>query len=179
MPRCMLNLAVFRGVIAYLRRYPHTLIAPLMLETPDERRQEPSPDPRAPGRDGRRRARTGGAGRCCARAAINLQRYTANRGGYPYWHCELYPRDPRAETLHRHLLWTIYLNDDFDEGETEFLYQHRKIVPAHGQPADRTGGVHPHPSRQPSQGRRQVHRDQLGAVPARGAVVRGGVGGRL
>ena len=28
-----------------------------------------------------------------------------------------------GETLHRVLLWTIYLNDGFDEGETEFLYQ--------------------------------------------------------
>ena len=64
--------------------------------------------------------------------AINLQHYTAGRGGYPYWHCELYPRDPRAETLHRHLLWTIYLNDDFSEGETEFLYQQRKIAPRTG-----------------------------------------------
>ena len=27
---------------------------------------------------------------------------------------------------------TIYLNDDFDEGETGFLYQRRKIVPKTG-----------------------------------------------
>ena len=64
--------------------------------------------------------------------AINLQRYTANEGGYPYWHCETYPRDPGCETLHRVLLWTIYLNDGFDEGETEFLYQRRKIRPRTG-----------------------------------------------
>ena len=64
--------------------------------------------------------------------AINLQRYTGGRGGYPYWHCELYPRDPQNETLHRHLLWTMYLNDDFAEGETEFLYQQRKITPRTG-----------------------------------------------
>ncbi|MEO6102811.1 MAG: 2OG-Fe(II) oxygenase, partial [Pseudoxanthomonas sp.] len=53
-------------------------------------------------------------------------------GGYPYWHCELYPRDARAETLHRHLLWTLYLNDDFAEGETEFLFQQRKVKPRTG-----------------------------------------------
>ena len=64
--------------------------------------------------------------------AINLQRYRAGEGGYPYWHCELYPRDPSAETLHRHVLWTIYLNDGFSEGETEFLYQGRKIAPRTG-----------------------------------------------
>jgi hypothetical protein len=64
--------------------------------------------------------------------AINLQRYAADRGGYPYWHCELYPRDAHAETLHRHLLWTLYLNEGFVDGETEFLYQKRKIVPRTG-----------------------------------------------
>ena len=30
-----LNAAVFKAMLAYLRRYPYTLIAPLMLEVPD------------------------------------------------------------------------------------------------------------------------------------------------
>ena len=66
--------------------------------------------------------------------SINLQKYLADRGGYPYWHCELYP-NPRGdgfESLHRVVLWTIYLNDGFDAGETEFLYQGRKIRPKAG-----------------------------------------------
>lgn len=127
----MLNRAVFNAVLLYLRRYPYTLIAPLMLEVPDA--------------DGKGRRLT--AERVAAMddaalspivqmvlrpGAINLQRYTGGRGGYPYWHCELYPRDPQNETLHRHLLWTIYLNDGFAEGETEFLYQQRKITPRTG-----------------------------------------------
>ena len=126
-----LNAVVFNGVLAYLRRYPYTLIAPLMLETPDA--------------DGSRHRLT--AQRLVEMddatltpvvetvlrpGAINLQRYTGGRGGYPYWHCELYPRDAHAETLHRHLLWTVYLNDDFADGETEFLYQQRKIAPRTG-----------------------------------------------
>ncbi|WP_428992313.1 2OG-Fe(II) oxygenase [Rhodanobacter thiooxydans] len=126
-----LNQAVFRGVLAYLRRYPHALIAPLMLEVP------------GPGGTRHRltseRLQTMDDGALSSLVetvfrpgAINLQRYSAGRGGYPYWHCELYPRDPRADTLHRHLLWTIYLNDGFAEGETEFLYQQRKIVPRTG-----------------------------------------------
>ena len=45
---------------------------------------------------------------------------------------ELYPRDAQAETLHRHLLWTLYPNDGFGDGETEFLYQRRKIAPRTG-----------------------------------------------
>lgn len=126
-----LNQAVIHGLLKYLRRYPHTLVAPLMLETAGE--------------DGRRHRLT--AERLAAMddaallpivmqifrpGSINLQRYTAGRGGYPYWHCELYPRDAHAETLHRHLLWTVYLNDGFDEGETEFLYQQRKVSPRTG-----------------------------------------------
>jgi len=63
---------------------------------------------------------------------INLQKYVGDQGGYPYWHCELYPQLDHGETLHRVVLWTVYLNDDFQDGETEFLYQRRKITPRAG-----------------------------------------------
>lgn len=126
-----LNLAMLAGLTAYLRRYPYTLIAPLMLKTPDEHGQPrrlaeadvAAMDDAALGALARQVFRPG---------SINLQRYRAGTGGYPYWHCELFPRDASTETLHRHLLWTIYLNDGFDEGETEFLYQQRKIAPRAG-----------------------------------------------
>ena len=56
-----------------------------------------------------------------------------DKGGYPYWHCELHPSPgDYGESLHRVALWTIYLNDNFSEGETEFLYQRRRIVPKRG-----------------------------------------------
>lgn len=127
----MLNTAVFNGVLAYLRRYPHTLIAPLMLEIPGANgaRHRLTPERLAALDDA---ALAPIVQTVLRPGAINLQRYSAGSGGYPYWHCELYPRDPNAETLHRHLLWTIYLNDDFTEGETEFLYQRRKIAPRTG-----------------------------------------------
>ena len=64
--------------------------------------------------------------------AVNLQRYEADQGGYPYWHCEHYPKDRNTDSLHRTLLWTAYLNDGFDEGETEFFYQQRRIKPQAG-----------------------------------------------
>lgn len=127
----VLNSAVFTCLLAYLRKYRYALIAPLMLQVP--------------GADGRLRrieatdfetmddAALANLVRTVLRpGAINLQRYTGGQGGYPYWHCELYPRDPGAETLHRHVLWTIYLNDDFQAGETEFLYQSRRIRPRTG-----------------------------------------------
>ena len=63
---------------------------------------------------------------------INLQKYHADQGGYPYWHSEQYPRLDGAEALHRVVLWSIYLNEGFDEGVTEFLYQQRRIRPRTG-----------------------------------------------
>lgn len=126
-----LNTAVFAGLLAYLRTYRYALIAPLMLQVSDAdgqlRRIE------AADFDTMDDAALANLVRSVLRpGAINLQRYTAGQGGYPYWHCELYPRDASAETLHRHVLWTVYLNDDFSAGETEFLYQQRKISPRAG-----------------------------------------------
>ncbi len=63
---------------------------------------------------------------------VNLQKYLADEGGYPRWHCELGPKADGGESLHRSLLWTLYLNDGFREGETEFYYQRRKLVPRAG-----------------------------------------------
>ena len=126
-----LNNAVFTGLLAYLRKYRYALIAPLMLQVggPDGKPRRIA----AEDFDAMDDAALAGLVRTVLRpGAINLQRYTAGQGGYPYWHCELYPRDASAETLHRHVLWTIYLNDGFDAGETEFLYQDRKVTPRAG-----------------------------------------------
>jgi len=127
-----LNAAMFKSLMLYLRKYPHTLIAPLMLQVPDSdsgkaRRLDADDFKTMPEKQladiTRAMLRPG---------AINIQRYTANKGGYPYWHCELYPKDASCDTLHRAVLWTAYLNDDFEQGETEFLYQQKKIKPKAG-----------------------------------------------
>ncbi len=127
----LLQQAVFKGVLSYLRRYPQALISPLMLQVQDTdgsaRRLSADDFPAMEDAQLSELART-----CLRPGAINLQWYAAGEGGYPYWHCELYPRDPAGETLHRHLLWTLYLNDDFQAGETEFLFQERKIAPRTG-----------------------------------------------
>ncbi len=122
------NNALMQGLLRYVRQYPFALIAPLMLQTPDGNTRltadsvaEMSDAALMPVLEFVFRPGT-----------INVQHYLADRGGYPYWHCELYPRDAHAETLHRWLLWTVYLNDDFADGETEFFYQQRKIVPRTG-----------------------------------------------
>ena len=126
-----LNDAVFAGLLAYVRRYPQVLLSPLMLQQAgaDGAARRLSSDDLA-GMDDAALAPLVTA--CLRPGAINLQWYAAGEGGYPYWHCELYPRDPQGETLHRHLLWTLYLNDGFDAGETEFLFQRRKVVPRTG-----------------------------------------------
>jgi hypothetical protein len=126
-----LNLAMLDGLTAYLRRHPYTLIAPLMLQVPDTDGQlrRLQADDIASMSD----VELGALARQVFMPGdINLQRYRADQGGYPYWHCELFPRHADAQTLHRHLLWTIYLNDDFAEGETEFLHQGRKVTPRRG-----------------------------------------------
>ena len=130
----LLNSAMMRSLMTYVRKYPHTAIAPLSLQMPnaqtgelvtldaeairtlpDERLQQLMLKVFRPG-------------------TINIQKYLADQGGYPYWHCELYPKigDLNGETLHRVLLWSAYLNDGFAAGETEFLHQQRKIVPQTG-----------------------------------------------
>lgn len=116
------------GVIAYLRMYPHLVIAPLMLQTGNPPRRLQAHDIQTMSdAELARLVQT-----VLRPGAINLQRYRADHGGYPYWHCELYPKDAGGETLHRHLLWMVYLNDGFAEGETEFLYQGRKLKPKTG-----------------------------------------------
>jgi hypothetical protein len=127
-----LNRAMFTGLLAYVRKYPYLLLAPLMFQWPDAetKAMRPMRPEDIAGFDDttltevvRSTLRPG---------QINLQRYQADEGGYPYWHCEQSPADANAEMMHRALLWTIYLNDGFDEGETEFLYQQRKIAPSTG-----------------------------------------------
>jgi len=48
--------------------------------------------------------------------------------GYHTWHCEATDR----ESATRLLVWSVYLNDDFEAGETEFLYQHYRYKPQKG-----------------------------------------------
>lgn len=127
-----LNQVVFQCFMRYLRKYPFALIAPLMLQWQDSQTGAPR---RIEERDfaDMQDAQLAALVTACFRpGGINLQHYRADQGGYPYWHCELYPKDASCEPLHRHVLWTIYLNDGFGDGETEFLYQRRRITPQRG-----------------------------------------------
>ena len=66
--------------------------------------------------------------RCSIRSVrCKLQR-TKKTGGYHIWHFE----QADVETSTRILVWTIYLNTIKDGGETEFLYQSKRIKPKRG-----------------------------------------------
>jgi hypothetical protein len=58
---------------------------------------------------------------------LKIQR-TKVGGGYHGWHCE----NTIIENCFRELAWAIYLNDVEEGGETEYLYQHKRIQPKAG-----------------------------------------------
>ena len=76
--------------------------------------------------------------------SVNMQKYLQGQGGYFHWHSEFYPHptDQHQDSLHRTLLWMVYLNDVEEGGETEFYYQGLKSKPKAGSlviaPADFT-----------------------------------------
>lgn len=128
----LLNKAMMRALCAYLRSYPQLLISPLAIGWRDPISGE-SRLLRAEDFEHLDEAQLAGFARYAFRPGrINIQGYSSDQGGYPYWHCEHYPRDREAESLHRVLLWTLYLNDGFAGGETEFLFQQRRITPSTG-----------------------------------------------
>ena len=149
-----LNTAMFRALLAYAREYPYALIAPLLLQ-----RQLPDGTVTRYGHDDIRalddRALAELLRAVFRPGPVNLQRYEADEGGYPYWHSEHYPRD--EDSLHRVLLWTVYLNDGFGAGETEFVHQNRKIAPRAGSfliaPA---GFTHTHRGNRPTGGAKYI-----------------------
>jgi hypothetical protein len=59
--------------------------------------------------------------------AFKIQK-TKIGGGYHVWH---YESDHR-ENSNRLLTWILYLNDVYEGGETEFLYQHMRVKPEQG-----------------------------------------------
>ena len=91
--------------------------------------------------------------------SVNMQKYNKNEGGYFHWHSEFYPHptDPEQASLHRTLLWMVYLNDVEEGGETEFYFQNLKSKPKQGTlviaPADFT---HTHRGKKPISGDKYI-----------------------
>ena len=155
--RQRLNDAAVRGLRHYLRRYAHVALAPLQLKMRDaasgELRTLDADGVAAMGDE----LLDGLIAKVFRPGGINLQKYVAGQGGYPYWHCEQYPKRDNGEALHRAVLWTIYLNDGFEAGETEFLYQQRKVAPRTGSLLIApTGFTHTHRGNRPQGGDKYI-----------------------
>ena len=58
---------------------------------------------------------------------VKIQRTKVGQG-YHIWHFE----SPSPQMANRILAWMLYLNDVEEGGETEFLYQHKRIKPKVG-----------------------------------------------
>jgi hypothetical protein len=64
--------------------------------------------------------------------AINIQQYEREHGGFPHWHCEIYPGGKGNEALRRVLFFIFFLNDVVEGGETDFYFQNVRIRPRRG-----------------------------------------------
>lgn len=128
----LFNGIVFSGLKEYIRKYRFAMIGPLALryKHPTTEQITLINDESFDSLDDALYTRMLLQSFRCG--TINLQKYLADQGGYPHWHSEQYPLDASCEALHRVLLWTIYLNPVKAAGETEFLYQNRKIAPEPG-----------------------------------------------
>lgn len=60
---------------------------------------------------------------------VKIQR-TGPTQGYHMWHSE--HSNAKSGSVNRVLAWLVYLNDVEDGGETEFLYQSRRVKPKKG-----------------------------------------------
>ncbi|MBZ0223722.1 MAG: 2OG-Fe(II) oxygenase [Dokdonella sp.] len=152
-----LNTAVMRNMLAYVRKYPFLALAPLMLSKVDPKTGEQSM------LDGEHIRAMGDAqlqgliAQLFRPGEINIQRYLGDVGGYPYWHSETSPRAGDNDRLHRVLLWTLYLNEGFDEGETEFYFQHKLVKPKTGLMAIAPAGfTHTHRGNRPKGGDKYI-----------------------
>ncbi|MFN9605615.1 MAG: 2OG-Fe(II) oxygenase [Planctomycetota bacterium] len=124
--------STLRHLMQYLRKYPYLMTSALALSVQDTVTGQIRPLAAADVETAAEEHLGAYLFKVFRPGAINVQKYSKNVGGYYYWHSEIYPRDPAAETLHRVLLFMFYLNDVDEGGETEFLYQERKLKPTAG-----------------------------------------------
>ena len=125
--------AVLKGLISYVREFPFLLAGSISLMYTDNKGQlqtleykdvEQMDDATL----------TNYISAVYRLGSVNMQKYLKNQGGYFHWHSEHYPHpaDPHQDSLHRTLLWMFYLNDVEEGGETEFYYQKLKSKPRQG-----------------------------------------------
>jgi hypothetical protein len=126
-----LGYAAYTCLHEYVRKYPFLLIAPLALRYQDSAGQVAVVNQESFARLTEQQFQQM-MNSLFRSGPVILQKFLAGQGGYPRWHSELYPLDPQNETLHRVLVYAIYLNDVPGGGETEFFHQQRKVAPKAG-----------------------------------------------
>ena len=153
----MLNNAMLQALVMYLRKYPYAALAPYLTQKPDPQTGaltalEPEEFASMSDRD-----IANVIAKLFRPGSINIQKYISGQGGYPHWHCEVYPTTGNYESLHRTLLWTTYLNDNFEEGETDFFHQRMKVVPKAGSMLIAPAGfTHTHRGLRPKNGHKYI-----------------------
>ncbi len=128
----ILNTVMLKCLLQYVRKYPFVILAPLALTSSKPGESEPRMLDAAAIQAMDDAQLQSLIIQVFRPGQINMQQYIANQGGYPYWHCEISPKADTTENLHRVLLWSLYLNEGFGEGETEFFHQRRKVTPRTG-----------------------------------------------
>ena len=129
-----INPLLLQAFTQYVKAYPHLIVgalAPQILDqnTGQTRQLNADEIPHLPEQQLAQMIRS-----IFSFDAINLQKYVKGEGNFGHWHSEHYPhpQDPEQKSLHRVLLWLIYLNDVEQGGTTEFLYQQASIKPSTG-----------------------------------------------
>lgn len=117
--------------VRYFDKYYLALIGAVAVNVEDENGQSVALTPANYERLGRPRAQDI-VGYLYRSGSVNIQKYQRKKGGYPHWHSEQFPQPDQTEALHRVVLYMFYLNDVAEGGETEFLYQGKKIAPRKG-----------------------------------------------
>ncbi|GLX80738.1 2OG-Fe(II) oxygenase [Thalassotalea eurytherma] len=129
-----INNLVFQGLLQYIKAYPHLItgaISPSIQDATTGKQTTLTPEMISKLDDAQLLPIVESIFEL---DAINLQKYTAKEGNFGHWHSEHFPHptDTKQKSLHRVLLWLIYLNDVEEGGETDFLYQQASLKPSTG-----------------------------------------------
>ncbi|TQV72234.1 2OG-Fe(II) oxygenase [Aliikangiella marina] len=129
-----INQSVTRAMIEYVKQYPMMLTGAISPSYVDPKTKQPKAFSHTDIQQLSEQQLLELIGAIYRLDAINMQKYFKGKGGYHHWHSEHYPHptDPGQKSLHRVLLWLIYLNDIEEGGETDFFYQNAKVKPTKG-----------------------------------------------
>jgi hypothetical protein len=118
--------AVLKALLRYLRKYPHVLVAPLLLEhyPEDGGPSQRLGDRELTGLDDESLLMI--VQQLLRPGAINLQRYTANKGGYPYWHCNCIQEMPMGKHCIVHCCGQFILMMTFTRAKRNFSTSERR-----------------------------------------------------